>query len=108
MGIVICTQDCSNKLIKQVCSNSKIGPKIHCGRIKAEAFVENVLCVRISTERNTRSCSPISVASNKGNQKMYPVAVRYFLKEYDVKTAIFYFYEDSNYLSQSLKKLWNV
>jgi len=78
------SQDCSNKLSKQICSDSKIGLKIHCG-IKAEAFVENVRKAPYALELvlNEISCSPISVAtdaSNKGNQKMYPVPVKYFSK----------------------------
>lgn len=100
------SQDRNNKLIKQICSDSKIGPKIHCGRTKAEALVENVLApYALELVLSEIVCSPISVAtdaSNKGNQKMYPVVVRYFSKEYDVKTAILNFYEDSNESSTAI------
>lgn len=100
------SQDCGNKLMKQICFDSKIAPKIHCGRTKAEAIVENILApYALKTVLTDISDSPISIAtdaSNKGNKKMFPVTVRYYSKDLSVKTVIIDFYEQSDESSSAI------
>lgn len=100
------SQDCGNKLQKVIYSNCEIANKIKCGRTKAEAMVEMVLAP-YSLERVLKDIgeSPFSIAtdaSNKGNKKMFPVAIRYFNKERGCENAIIDFYEDADETSDAI------
>lgn len=100
------SQDCGNKIVKTVFSDSKVALKMHCGRTKAEALVENVLApYSIETMLKKIGKSPIGIAtdaSNKGNQKMFPVAIRFFDLKAGTSTFILDFYEDHNETSEAI------
>jgi hypothetical protein len=79
-----------------VFTDYKLASKIHCGRTKAEALVENVLAPHslqfvlknVGSGRFSAACD----ASNKGNSKLYQVAIRYFDLENGTTLAIVDFY----------------
>jgi len=87
--------DCHLKLVKKMLSDSKLAQKIHCGRTKSEAIVENVLSpysieIMINTMRESDS-KPYSIssdASNKGNVKYFPLVITFFDKDYGVKNFV--------------------
>jgi hypothetical protein len=73
--------DCGNSLLSRfVFTDSKLVSKIHCGHMKAEALVENVLAPHsLQLVLKNVGSGPFSVAcdaSNKGNLKLYPVVIR--------------------------------
>lgn len=85
--------------------------KIQCGRTKAEALVENILAPKsiemVLEELKVFTDSPVfysiaTDASNKGNRKLYPIAVRYFDIKCGVKDRMIDFYEDSKESSQAI------
>lgn len=95
--------DCGIKINSLLYSDSDIGKKIHCGRTKAESIVENILApksIHIVLDElgvNNNQVIPFSLAndaSNKGNKKMFPVAVQYFHLEKGIQNRIIDFYED--------------
>lgn len=73
----------------QTFSDSKISKKMSCGKSKAEAVVTNVLAPKAIEEvltqlKNDVKPLPFSLqtdASNKGNRKMFPLAVQFFNSE---------------------------
>lgn len=73
------SQDCSNKIQKKIYKDSSIAKQIQCGRTKAEALVEMVLApYSLEIILKELGDSPFSIstdASNKGNRKMFPVAI---------------------------------
>jgi hypothetical protein len=101
------SQDCGNSLLSRfVFIDFKLASKIHCGRTKAEVLVENVL-TSDSLQlvlKNVGMC-PYYVAcdaSNKGNLKLYPVAIRNFDLVSGTTSAILDFYEDSDETSEAI------
>ncbi|MGH0158693.1 UNVERIFIED_CONTAM: hypothetical protein FKN15_055109 [Acipenser sinensis] len=95
------SQDCGNKLYAKVFPDSKITKKLHCGRTKSEAIVQNVLCPYAIESVVKEICDgkPFSLslnATNKEHLKHFPVAVTYFTKDKGVKKGVVDFYEDSN------------
>ncbi|XP_061478100.1 uncharacterized protein LOC133382414 [Rhineura floridana] len=94
--------DCGIKLISTMIEDSALVKKLRCGRTKAECIVENVLgpksienVVRALGGRSTKKV-PYSIAtgvSNKGNRKMFPVAVRYFDADLGVQEKLLDFCE---------------
>ena len=73
--------------------------KVSCGRTKAEEIVKNVV-QPLSREITLNEVSKVtSIAStdvsNKGSSdKLFPVALRYFLPEFDIRNRLIDFYED--------------
>lgn len=82
------SMDCGIKLNSKIYDDSKLSKKIHCGRTKSESIVKNVLAPKSIEMVLQEMCSdkysfhlPFSIAidaSNKGNRKFFPIAVRYF------------------------------
>lgn len=103
--------DCGVKIASKLFTDSNIARKQQCGRTKAEIIVENILAPRsfemVHAELRASSDSPISFsiatdASNKGNRKLYPIAVRYFDVNQGVRDRILDFYQDSKEDSKAI------
>lgn len=94
--------DCGLKLISKGISDSKIAPKISCGRTKSEAILINVLAPKmledvIGVLKNKSVFFSIQLdASNHKNRKMFPLCVQYFTLKDGIQNKIIDFYEDSN------------
>jgi hypothetical protein len=78
---------------------------------KADSIVENTLVpksIELCLEAmKARAANPVpfsfaSVASNKGNHKPFPIAVKYFDKNKGVQNKIIDFYEDSDESSTAI------
>lgn len=105
--------DCGLKLNTSIYKYSNLAKKVHCGRTKSEAIVENVLgpksiedCI-IELGAKSNNLIPFLVAcdaSNRGNQKLFPVAVRYFNIGTGIQTKLIDFYENSDESSDSIVK----
>lgn len=103
--------DCGIKLNSHVYRDSHLAKKVHCGRTKAEAIIENCLGPK-SVEKvleemgaGTESSQPFSIlcdASNKGNQKLFPIAVRYFSIKSGIQNKLLDFVENSDESSLSI------
>ena len=101
------SQDCGNKLLPKLLSDSAIAVKISCGRTKAASYVENVLgpkaqelCV---TELKSAGYFGIgSDASNNGNKKLFPLTVRYFSRSDGLKDGLLDFYLDNDETSGAI------
>ena len=93
--------DCTLKLLPVVFNDSDKASKISCGRTKAEAILTNVLApysakvIANDLSKDYAYFSISSDASNKGNIKLFPVVLRYFLPTAGVVTRLLDFYEDS-------------
>lgn len=100
------SQDCGIKLVKKLFSDSKKSQRIHCGRTKAEAIVKNVLApYSVENVLFDVGNGPISIAtdaSNKGNKKLFPVAIRYFSIKKGPTTFLIDFYEDNDETSEAI------
>ena len=77
------SSDCQFKLTSQTLPDSAIAKKMSCGRTKAEAVVTDVLAPKAVEDVLTKlkgDGKPLQFslqtdASNKGNRKMFPLAV---------------------------------
>jgi len=106
------SSDCGVKLESKHFSDSTIANKVHLGRTKMEAIVKNVLCpfaiekavikLKCPTPISPIPFSISTDASNKGNRKFFPLAVRLFNFEDGVKDYLLDFYEEPNESSQSI------
>ncbi|GFT64730.1 dimer_Tnp_hAT domain-containing protein [Trichonephila clavipes] len=102
-------QDCSLKVLKQVINDSDIVKQMTGGRTKCTALVNQVL-FPFSMElvqEDLKNDVPFSVAtdaSNKGNRKIFPVAIQYFSPKSGICHEILDFYEDSFEDSTSIKE----
>ncbi|CAM5148887.1 unnamed protein product [Eretmochelys imbricata] len=100
------SQDCGNKLYPSIFTDSKIASKIHCGRRKAEALIENVLAphsLKLAVQDiGSASFSIVTDAWNKGNTKLFPVALHYFNKDKGSCTCILDFFEDADETSEAI------
>lgn len=75
-----------------------------CGRTKAEALVTEVLAPKAVQEvinklKSAEDPRPFSIqtdASNKGNRKMFPLAVQFFTAESGVMNKLIDFVENPN------------
>ena len=97
------------KILPSVLPDSKIVKKIHCGRTKSEALTANVLCPHsiemVTNELNIPNNIFYSVstdASNRGNLKLYPLALRYFSKSVGTKNRVIDFYACPEETSDSI------
>ena len=99
--------DCGNNLNRIIFNDSKIAKKISCGRTKAAAISSNILSPN-SIERHLKylidkiKFSISTDASNKGNTKMYPIAIQYFHFDDGIVDFILDFYETPNETSYSI------
>nr|XP_005313440.1 uncharacterized protein LOC101943458 isoform X1 [Chrysemys picta bellii]XP_005313442.1 uncharacterized protein LOC101943458 isoform X1 [Chrysemys picta bellii] len=100
------SQDCGNKLYPSIFTDSKLASKIHCGRSKTEALIETVLAphsLKLAMQDiGSSSFSIVTDASNKGNTKLFPVALRYFNKDKGSCTCIVDFFEDADETSEAI------
>ncbi|XP_043381024.1 uncharacterized protein LOC114021903 isoform X1 [Chelonia mydas] len=100
------SQDCGNKLYPSIFTDSKIASKIHCGRTKAEALIENVLAphsLKLAVQDiGSASFSIVTDAWNKGNTKLFPVALHYFNKDKGSCTCVLDFFEDADETSEAI------
>ncbi|KAJ3652186.1 hypothetical protein Zmor_018173 [Zophobas morio] len=107
-GLSYLSSDCGNKLDGRIYTDSAIASKIHLGRTKMEAIVRNVLApyaIEMVTKELKEENLPFSIsidASNKGNRKFFPLAVRYFDRESGVKDGLLDFYEQADEKSESI------
>jgi len=100
--------ECGIKLNNDIFKNLAICSKIFCGRTKVQCIVENVLYPKsiemVLEEMQNLPFSISTDASNKGNKKFYPLAVRYFHKEKGLRHKIIDFYEDAAENSEAISK----
>lgn len=98
------SMDCGIKLCSKLYADSSIAKKQSCGRTKAERIVENILAPKsieiVLNEMGISTDLPLTFsiatdASNKGNRKLYPIAVKYFSTKHGIRDRILDFYEDS-------------
>lgn len=100
------SMDCGAKLLAECIPDSKVVKKIHCGRTKCSAIVENILSPhsvdsRLTEIGNTKY-SLSTDASNKGAAKHFPITLRYFSATHGVSEMILDFYEDSKETSVAI------
>lgn len=100
------SMDCNIKLTKNLFTDSQICQSIQCGRTKMEALAKNVLCP-LSIEQhlkelNSKKFAIGSDASNKGNIKMFPIAIQYFTTNKGIVNFVLDFYEDANETSDAI------
>lgn len=111
--------DCGHKLNQRILSDSKIVHKMTLGRTKAKAPVKDVLAPKAVAEvvdiLTSGKPVPFSIqtdASNKGNRKMFPLAVQYFRPETGICNKMLDFNENADesaagildFIEQSLTK----
>lgn len=103
--------DCGIKLNAKIYSDSKLSKQVHCGRTKSEAIVKNVLGPKsvemIINDLKPANQNPVyfsiaSDASNKGNQKLFPIAVRYFTVKSGIQDKLLDFVEDSKEAAEDI------
>ncbi|XP_068098211.1 zinc finger protein 862-like [Hyperolius riggenbachi] len=110
--------DCGMKLNAKLFHDSKLSSKMHLGRTKMESLVSNVLAPyaihrAVDEIKSSGYFALATDASNKGNRKCFPLAVRYFTKTSGLCDRLLDFYEDpdesatgiSNHLIQALQAL---
>ena len=98
------SSDCALKLTVQTLSDSTIAKKMSCGRTEAEAVVADVLAPKaveevLSQLKNDVKPLPFSLqtdASNKGNSKMFHLAVQFFTPEKGIVKKLIDFVEDAD------------
>ncbi|XP_073206492.1 uncharacterized protein [Lepidochelys kempii] len=100
------SQDCGSTLYCSIFTDSKIASKIHCRRTKMEVLIEKVLAphsLKLAVQDiGSTSFSIAMDASNKGNTKLFPVAVRYFNKDKGSCMCIIDFFEDADETSEAI------
>lgn len=101
--------DCGVKLELKHFSDATLAKKIRLGRTKMEALVQNVLCPFAIEVPLKKLKYPINLpfslstdASNKGNRKFFPLAVRFFDLEKGAKDYLLDFYEEPDETSESI------
>lgn len=105
------SQDCTNKLLQHIVTDSQITKKISCGKTKSEAIVKDVLAPL--AEKDVLDClkpkddkplffSVMTDTSNKGNRKMYPICIQYFTLENGCQNKLLDFFECSAETSDAI------
>lgn len=100
--------DCNVKLLSHIFPDSSIAKKVTCGKTKCEALIKGVLgpqSVKELTELLKVNDLNFGIgfdASNKGNQKCFPIAVRYFDESVGICCKVLDFYEDSDETAVSM------
>lgn len=95
-GLSYNSGDCALKLTVRMLNDSSIAKKMSFGRTKAEAVVTDVLSPKAIEEvikklKSGATPLPFSLhtdASNKGNRKMFPLALQFFTPEAGVVNKI--------------------
>jgi hypothetical protein len=100
------SMECGMKLSHKLFPDSSLCKKVHCARTKAEAIAKNVLSP-LSIENHLKSIQnkkfSVSIdASNKGNIKLFPLALQYFSINYGIENFVLDFYEDFNESSAAI------
>jgi len=100
------SMECGMKLSHKLFPDSSLCKKVHCARTKAEAIAKNVLSP-LSIENHLKSIQnkkfSVSIdASNKGNIKLFPLALQYFSIDYGIENFVLDFYEDFNESSAAI------
>lgn len=96
------TADCGQKLNLTILHDSKIIKKMSLGRTKAEALVKDILAPKAVGEvLNVLTSGPVPFsiqtdASNKGNRKMFPLAVQFFRPESGITNKMLDFIENAD------------
>ena len=95
--------DCAHKLNQKILLDSKIEKKKCIGTTMAESVVKDVLAPKAVADVLKALTSdkplPFSIqtdASNKGNRKMFPLAVQYFSPECGVTNKMLDFIENAD------------
>lgn len=91
-------------------NDSSLAKKNRLGRTKMESLVQNVLCPFAIIEVPLKKLKyPINLpfslstdASNKGNRKFFPLAVRFFDLKEGAKDYLLDFYEEPDETSESV------
>jgi hypothetical protein len=104
------SSDCQFKLTAQTLPDSSIAKKMSCGRTKAEAVVTDVLAPKAVEDVLTKlkgDGKPLQFslqtdASNKGNRKMFPLAVQFFTPEEGIEKKLIDFVENPDESSQGI------
>lgn len=96
-----------SKLASKVFSDSKLTSKTHWGCTKCESIVENALAphsveVLLSDNRDHKTFSIATDASNTCNVKCFSVLLRYFSKERGVSKGLLEFYADHDVRSDGI------
>jgi hypothetical protein len=96
------------RLSQRLFSDSKICTKVSYSRTKASAIAENVL-ENFAVEKHvqilvstSKKFSIACDASNKGNRKMFSIAIQYFDIKNGINSFVLNFYEDSKECSQDI------
>lgn len=93
--------DCGVKLYSKIYEDSSLSKFIHCGKTKAAAFVENILGPKSvemvledlkPTNGNCRYFSISMDASNRGNEKLFPLVVTYFMPTTGIQNKLIDFF----------------
>lgn len=100
-------QDCHNKLLPKLITDSKILLKISCGRTKAASIVEGVLAPKsqeclLDNLKKSIYYSVASDALNRGNIKLFSLCVQFFSRSGGIVRGVLDFYEDSNETSEAI------
>lgn len=105
--------DCTSKLNSLLYYDSSLAKQIHCGRTKASSLTENVLGPKAielvvndltNDSQETTFFSISSDATNKGNIKLFPLIVTYFIPEQGIKKKILDFYSDDFESSEAISE----
>ncbi|XP_034038426.1 uncharacterized protein LOC117521185 [Thalassophryne amazonica] len=104
--------DCALKLTLRTLNDSSIAKMMSCGRTKAEAVVTDVLSPKateevIKTLKSGGNSLPFSLhtdASNKGNRKMFPLAVQFFTPKNGVVNKVLDFFENPDESAEGIVK----
>ncbi|KAL4008598.1 hypothetical protein ACER0C_002450 [Sarotherodon galilaeus] len=112
-GLSYNSADCALKLTVQTLNDSSIAKKMSCGRTKAEAVVTDVLSPKAIEEvikklKSGATPLPFSLhtdASNKGNRKMFPLALQFFTPEAGVANKILDFVENPDESAEGIVKI---
>ena len=101
------SQDCGNKLLAKLCSDSAVASKLSCGHATAASYVERILgpkAQEMCTQdlKNVFFFSIGTDASNKSNKKFFPIVARYFCKTKSVVDAALDFHNDTNEFPEAI------
>lgn len=99
--------NCFTKNIRKIIPDSPVAAKIACGRTKASAFTKGVLGPfseeKIISDLKDSHYFAISLdASNVGNIKTFPFAVRYFHERSGICQKLLDFHEDPDETSKNI------
>lgn len=111
-GLRYNSADCALKPTLRTLNDSSIAGKMSCGRTKAEPVVTDVLSPKAIEEvikklRSGGNPLPFSLqtdALNKGNQKMFPLAVQFFTPENGVVNKVIDFVENPDDSAEGIVK----